>query len=62
MSYPKRILSALFALVLAAGFVRGAAADMTYRSVEIGGMQYLIEDPARFYAPGKIAHQANDAA
>ena len=58
MSYPKRILSALFALVLAAGSVRGATADMSYRSVEISGMQYLIEDPARFYAPGKIAHQA----
>ena len=57
MPHLKRALSAFLALVMAMSLVQ-AAADASYRSVEIGGMNYLIEDPSRYYAPKKIAHQA----
>ena len=54
----KRLLSALFALVLMSAAASAAFADASYRSVEIGGMTYLIEDPSRFYAPKVVAAQA----
>ena len=53
-----RVMSALLVLVMIAAFIPHAAADASYRSVEIGGMKYLIEDPARYYAPKVVARQA----
>ncbi len=58
MFVPKRVLSVLLILIIMAASVSHAAADALYRSVEIGGMEYLIENPERFYQPGCIAKQA----
>lgn len=57
MSIQKRVLSALLLLCLTV-VLTGAAAT-SYRSVEIGGMTYLLEDPARYNAPKVVAHQAD---
>ena len=58
MSSIKRVLSMILILILAAMSFAYAAADMSYRSVEIDGMTYLIEDPSRYDKPGYIAKQA----
>lgn len=58
MFTPKRVLSLLLVLMLAAASVPSAASDMSYRSVKIGGMNYLIEDANRYFQPDHIARQA----
>ncbi len=58
MSVLKRIVSMLLLLILTGISFPGRASDISYRSVEIGGMTYLIEDPSRFYQPRYIAKQA----
>ena len=58
MSQFKHALSVLLVFLIATVFTADAAADASYRSVEISGKKYLIEDPAKFYAPDKIAYQA----
>lgn len=58
MSVTKRVLCMALMLILAAASVPRASAASSYRSVEIGGMTYLLEDPARYKKPGCIARQA----
>lgn len=58
MSALKHISSLFLVLMLIATSFAYASADTLYRSVEIDGMPYLIEDPGRFYQPRLVAKQA----